>query len=270
LIEPLARWLSCPRCGEQLATGGRLVLVCANGHSFDVNKRGYLTAIDRSAGIAGDTRAILAARAAFLATGAYSPIAELIDHHVPRHPSVSILDSGCGTGYYLARLLESRTDAAALALDASADAVALTVAATGSPGLVADVWKPLPVRSEVADVVLCVFAPRNAVEFARVLSPAGRLLVVTPQPTHLAELRERGAVLGIQDDKLEKLDASLAAQFALETRESLRFDIVVDEATGALLAGMGPAGHHAGAAARGSAYAGPVTVAVDASVYAVR
>jgi 23S rRNA (guanine745-N1)-methyltransferase len=265
--EPLARWLSCPRCGERLAASGRLVLVCANGHSFDINKRGYLTTLDRSAGITGDTRAILDARAAFLASGAYSPIADLVDSLVPRQPGVAILDSGCGTGYYLHRLLHGRPDAVALALDASTDAVALTVAATGAAGLVADVWKPLPVRQGAADVVLCVFAPRNAGEFARMLAPGGRLVVVTPQHEHLHELRERGAVIGIQDDKLEKLDASLAAQFTLASRESLRYSIEVDEPGAALLAGMGPAGHHAALDRASDGYAGSVTVAVDASVY---
>ncbi|CAN5214763.1 methyltransferase domain-containing protein [soil metagenome] len=246
--------------------GGRLVLVCPEGHSYDVNKRGYLTALDSSAGITGDTRPILEARAAFLATEAYSPIADLIDGLVPRHPGISILDSGCGTGYYLSRLLNGRTDAATLALDASPAAVTLTITATGSAGLVADVWKPLPIRSSIADVVLCVFAPRNSAEFARILVPGGILVVVTPQPAHLEQLRERGAVLGIQDDKLGALDSALSARFDLARRESLRYEIEVDELSAAQLAGMGPAGYHD----RGAAYAGSVTVAVDASVYTPR
>jgi 23S rRNA (guanine745-N1)-methyltransferase len=200
----------------------------------------------------------------------------------PAAPGLSLLDSGCGTGYYLSRMLEQRVDWRALALDVSVDAVALATRAAHSPGVVADVWQALPVRDGRADVVLCVFAPRNVSEFARVLAPGGRLIVVTPSRNHLRQLRDAGRVIGMQEDKLAHLDGTLAPTFRLERREALEYDVVLDDAEVSSLASMGPSGHHAMSDGRTDVGAdvgaeGPgdvqrsdgstVTVAVDVSAY---
>jgi 23S rRNA (guanine745-N1)-methyltransferase len=217
-------------------------------------------------GIHGDTRAILEARQRFLSGGHYSPIAALVGELMPDDASLRLLDSGTGTGYYLGSVLEARPDWHALALDVSVDAVTMAVRATGAAGLVADVWQPLPVRDAAADVVLCVFAPRNAAEFARVLSAGGRLIVVTPAPGHLAELRQEGSVIGIQPDKLEHLDAALDGSFVLEERRSLEFTMALGPEDVRALVGMGPSGHHDGLEAASEGVR-PVGVAVDVSVY---
>jgi len=253
--------------------------LCSSGHVYDANKRGYLSLVDRSRGIVGDSPAILAARDRFLAGGHYSPIVNLLDAVAPQDPHLSLLDSGCGTGYYLARLLERRTDWQALALDVSVDAVAQAARAARSPGVVADVWQPLPVRDGRADVVLCVFAPRNVPEFARVLAPEGRLVVVTPAQSHLEQLRDAGRVIGMQADKLAHLDATLVSSFVVDRRESLQYTVELTGDEVDSLASMGPSGHHHaqgasrgsgdGAGALGAAASAltPVTVAVDVSVY---
>ena len=239
--------------------------MCSSGHAFDANKRGYLNLVDRSRGILGDTRDILEARQRFLAAGHYSPVADLIDDALPADVA-DVVDSGCGTGYYAAELMARRPQTRLLELDVSLDAVSLAVRATGAPGVVADVWRPLPIRSERADALLCVFAPRNVDEFARILRPGGRLVVVTPAPEHLRQLREAGRVIGIQPDKLEQLDATLSGPFRLQRRSSAAFDLQLDETAVQDLAGMGPSGHHAAHPETGHS-GSTVTVAVDASVY---
>ena len=190
----------------------------------------------------------------------------------PHEAGLNLLDSGCGTGYYLAGLLERRDDWRALALDVSVDAVAVATRTADSPGLVADVWQPLAVRDDRADVVLCVFAPRNVSEFARVLSAEGRLVVVTPALNHLEQLRDAGRVIGIQDDKLAHLDASLAGPFRLERRESLEYRVRLDDAELDSLASMGPSGHHetvGGPAGDEPNDHTTVTIAVDVSSYSL-
>ena len=159
--------------------------------------------------------------------------------------------------------------------------MAAATRAAHSPGVVADVWRPLPVRDDRADVVLCVFAPRNVPEFARVLAPGGRLVVVTPARQHLGQLRDAGRMIGMQEDKLAHLDASLAEGFRLERRESLAYDVALEEHEVDSLTSMGPTGHHTiggsggGAADSQAPRTGPstrttVTVAVDVSLYAHR
>jgi 23S rRNA (guanine745-N1)-methyltransferase len=193
---------------------------------------------------------------------------------LPQAPALEVLDSGCGTGYYLERILAALPHTRALELDVSVDAVAAAVRATGQPGLVADVWRPLPVRDDRADVVLCVFAPRNSPEFARVLRDGGSLVVVTPAAEHLHQLRDEGRVIGMQDDKLGHLDAALAAEFALQRRERLAYDLELSEAEIGALSGMGPSGHHATSGTPHSPAGQPTTrtvnVAVDVSVYGLQ
>lgn len=179
-----------------------------------------------------------------------------------------MLDSGAGTGYYLGAVLDSLPQPHdALAIDASAAAVTMSIAATGASGLVADVWLPSPVRDARADVVVCIFAPRNAPEFARILRDDGMLIVVTPEHDHLVELRASGLLIGMQQDKLQKLDAALAQHFTLADRTALRYTIELDTAAARDLTQMGPSGHHDSA---GDWPGGAVTVSVTRSVYRMR
>jgi 23S rRNA (guanine745-N1)-methyltransferase len=176
-----------------------------------------------------------------------------------------VVDSGTGSGYYLAQVQSQRSDPVhALAVDASQAAVAMSVAATGSSGLVADVWRPSPIRSARADAVLCVFAPRNPAEFARVLRADATLVTVTPASDHLTELRAAGLLLGMQPDKLSKLDNSLDPHFDLAHRTALRYTVKLDADTASDLTSMGPSGHHE---ITREWPGGSVTVAVDVSTY---
>jgi 23S rRNA (guanine745-N1)-methyltransferase len=243
---------------------GGLVLGCERGHRFDANRRGFLSAIDAGGGIAGDTREILEARARFLDLGHYRPIMDAVAASMPPSPSLRVLDAGSGTGHYLAHVLSAGSDRTGLALDASSPAVALSVARADSPGLVADTWKPLPVRSGRADVILCVFAPRNPAEFARILAPNGALVVVTPAQAHLQELRGAGLTIGMQQDKLEALGTALGPHFSLDHTERVSFTMMLDAHSGGTLAFMGPSGHHERA---GAWQGGDVTAEVDVTVW---
>ena len=216
----------------------------------------------------GDSKAILEARARFLALGLYEPIADAVAAALPSARTLAILDSGAGTGYYLGHVLDRLNDPHdSLAADASAAAVAMSVAATGSCGVVADVWLDSPVRDDRADAILCVFAPRNPSEFARILRAGGTLVVVTPASDHLAELRDAGLLIGMQSDKLAKLDESLQPHFTLGTRSGLRYEVDLSPAAAADLTGMGPSGHHEAA---GPWQGGTATVSVDVSSFTPR
>ncbi len=135
-------------------------------------------------------------------------------------PSVSgrmtMLEVGSGTAYYLASALGDDPVAVGVALDVSK--AAARVAAQADPriaAVVADVWRPLPVRDRCLDAVLCVFAPRNLPEFARVLRPDGLLVVATPRPGHLAGLRDRHGLLEVPADKADQLAAAASEFFEL-------------------------------------------------------
>lgn len=89
-----------------------------------------------------------------------------------------------------------------------------------------------------------VFAPRNPGEFARVLRPAGRLIVVTPRTGHLAELAARTGMLAIEEGKDARLAAAMAAHFDLESAADIDIPLSLTLQQATDLAFMGPAGHH--------------------------
>ncbi|MET0956274.1 MAG: hypothetical protein ABWY68_10015 [Cryobacterium sp.] len=248
---------------SDLSPADSTVLACANGHRFDVNRRGFASLLLGSRKLIGDSAAMLDAREVFLARGWYDGLRAALSHLVAAEPATGVIDIGCGTGYYLRGVLRELavTHAAttprpdepglrALAVDLSSAAVARTVRAgaalsdTSTVGLVADVWSPLPIRDGAAGIVINVFAPRNPAEFHRILRPDGLLAVVVPHPTHLQELRAAGLALDVHGNKTADLVSSLEGLFVLESTEELSSVLPLTPVDVAALIGMGPSSHH--------------------------
>jgi 23S rRNA (guanine745-N1)-methyltransferase len=287
VLSDVCDLLACPLCGS----GFRLLpsaLRCRAGHSFDIARQGYVNLMPGGArpGTA-DTAEMIAAREEFLSAGHYAPlarmVADLAGAAVPPAPApASVLDAGAGTGYYLGVVLDrlgSRPSAPAavgLAMDISARALRRAARAHPAIGaVVCDLWKPFPVRSCAASLIINVFAPRNGAEFRRVLRADGALIVVTPAPGHLAELIRAAELLTVDSRKDERLAASLAGHFTLASRAERAFGLRLSRAGAATLIGMGPSARHADAAvihARLARLAEPiaVTAAFQISVYRPR
>lgn len=270
--------LLCPVCrdGLRFGGGGARTLVCGAGHSFDAAKQGYFNfLVGKGTVFEADSADMVAARFEFLSAGHYQRLADAVaELAAPALMRASgrlglVLDAGTGTGHYLRAVLDrvSRdvavpadpSEGGAPAGDASADSAsaaaigldiskfALRRAARMNPealNLVGDVWQPLPVAENAVDVVTVVFAPRNAPEFARVLRPGGRLVVVTPRPGHLEEVAGLTGMLGIEPAKDERLAASLGRHFAPVDARDLDLALTLSPRDVANLAFMGPAGHH--------------------------
>lgn len=211
-------WLRCPHCALPLARSDQ-ALRCPTGHSFDIARQGYVNLLGRAAPRNADTPSMLEARARFLGAGHYAPLADAVAAQLSG--ATRIVEVGAGTGYYLARALDSNPVSEGLATDVSASAARRAARAhPRASSIVADTWAGLPLRDGAVDALLCVFAPRNPAEFARVLAPGGRLVVAVPTPAHLAELRSRYGLLGVADDKAEAVLASLPG-WSLERLDSL-------------------------------------------------
>lgn len=311
MLSDVSGLLTCPVCGCGLALGPGArpasppasvsapasppvsaswppsALRCANGHSFDIARYGYVNLMTGHArpGTA-DTAEMVTARRAFLAAGHYAPLAEAVADLAAAAASSAassagpsagagaggpyVLDAGAGTGYYLAavlnrlRVLPGYGETAGLALDVSVRALRWAARAHPAAGAVGwDVWKPFPVRDRVASVVLNVFAPRNGPEFRRVLRDDGALIVVTPGPGHLAELVRDAGLLTVDERKDERLSAALGAHFALASQRDVPITLGLTRTGAATLAGMGPSARHTGPdemAGRLAGLAEPVSV----------
>lgn len=251
MLSDAVRSLLCPVCRNSLtliAGPGGSRLSCPEGHSFDAARQGYFNMlVGKGTVFEADTAPMVAARFDFLSKGHYRPLAEAVAELARpalRGPQPTVLDAGTGTGHYLHALLAT-VPAAAIGLDISK--FALRRAARMNPdavNLVSDVWQPLPVADAAVDVVTVVFAPRNAAEFARVLRPGGRLIVVTPRPGHLAEIADQAGMLGIEPAKEERLASSLEGHFAAHSTRELDLELGLGPDDVGNLALMGPAGHH--------------------------
>lgn len=246
-LEPFLDLLRCPACRARLRPD-RGSLRCPAGHTFDIARQGYVSLLTGVRATSGDDAAMVQARNRFLSTGGYAPVRRTLTRMtadaLPGRGTV--VDIGCGTGYYLAGVLDHLPGARGLGLDASARA--LRSAARAHPRAAAaswDVFRPFPLADRAADVVLDVFAPRNPAEFHRVLRPTGRLIVIRPVERHLAELRGRiPGMVTIDPDKEQRLRQALDPYFeAAETRH-VEYTAPLTRQEAIDLVGMTPSARH--------------------------
>lgn len=272
--------LRCPHC-ESALTRTDSGAVCDAGHAFDAARQGYINLKTRNSS-AGDDADMIASRTAVLDAGVFEPLLSRLAAVVAesrlraRGQGGVILDVGAGPGVHLARVLQADAATVGIALDSSK--YAARRAARAHPrvtSVVADVWDRLPLSTGTVAVLLNVFAPRNGSEFARVLRSDGSLVVVTPRPDHLAELREPFDLLRVDPRKSERVDAELGDRFIRAHTEEVRWQTVVARSVASAIVRMGPSAHHVevemiARAARNLDESLLITGAVDLTIYQIR
>lgn len=193
---------------------------------------------------------MVAARAHFLSAGHHAPLTDAVTTLTSAHAASHglILEVVAGTAYYLAQCLDRLPGRHGLAVDLSKHAARrATKAHTRIAAVVADIWSRIPLAQSSVAMALDVFAPRNPRELRRTLRDDGAFLVVTPAPSHLAELRQPLALLDIDRRKEERLPDAFAPFFRCHVQESLtwRMELKRDERhfTGRDAAFRAPHGH---------------------------
>jgi 23S rRNA (guanine745-N1)-methyltransferase len=170
-------------------------VVCPRGHSFDIARSGYINLLqpqERRAARPGDSAAAVAARRRLHDRGVTEALRVAVSEAVRATSSDSVLDAGCGDGFYLGAL-RSETGCEAHGVDISTPAV--DAAARRYPQcewVIANADRALPYTDHSFHILLSITARMNAAEFRRVLRDDGRLLVALPAPDDLIELRGTG------------------------------------------------------------------------------
>ncbi len=224
----------CPVCHAVLAEEDRR-FVCGAGHSFDRASHGWVNLLTRqNKGGHGDNREMLIARRNFLDRGYYAPLSYRLSSCVSdlmRQQGITaplVVDAGCGEGYYSACLsgaLEQQgMTPSVVGLDISREALRLAHQRLPHAKLAVGGLYDMPVADEVADVLLCFFAPLVPQEFARVLKKEGLLCMAVPGPRHLFALKE---VLYTTPYENDLRDTELSG-FYLQKEEAVRTTICVD------------------------------------------
>jgi 23S rRNA (guanine745-N1)-methyltransferase len=237
--------LRCPVCADGLALDGRTAR-CPRGHAYDLAKQGYLNLLPAASnGIEGDSAEMVGARTIFLGTGHYAAIRDALIIATELGPDDLVVEVGAGTGYYLAGVLGLAPQRRGIALDVSkfaARRVAKVDSRIGS--VVCDAWQELPLLDGSAQLMLNVFAPRNAAEMARVLAPTGRLLVVTPNQQHLSELVDVLGLVSVDEEKDRRLQESLSGEFVRIGSEAIEETMRLDRTAVEQLVLMTPSARH--------------------------
>ena len=186
----------CPICGQPLEREERSYL-CPKRHCYDVAKEGYvnlLPANRKNSKDPGDDKDMVAARTRFLEGEHYAPLRDALAALVLERNPGTILDSGCGEGYYTAgvcaALRERGMDTRVAGVDLSRSALKKAARRTKEAEFaVASVYH-LPVADHSAHLLLNCFSPLALEEFRRVLQPGGTYLYVVPGAKHLWELKQ--------------------------------------------------------------------------------
>lgn len=221
-------FLICPVCGKKLVKDGR-TCVCEKGHSFDVARQGYvnlLTVTQKRSKNPGDTRDMVLARREFLSRGYYRPIAdtvaELFLPLLPEEPT--LLDAGCGEGYYLSELMQHYPEGTFLGIDISKEAVRYASGSNKRALWITASAAHMPIEDFSLDGVMSMFALSVPGEFLRVLKPGGYYLEVTSGREHLMGLKR--LIYSQITEKQEKTAAALPG-FALFSTRTLEFPLTL-------------------------------------------
>ena len=184
---------ACPICRENLALV-ESSLKCKNRHSFDLAKSGYVNLAPQIKQSANYDKENFQNRQQILEAGFYQAILEAVSDLLSNSKNAkTILDIGCGEGFYSRKLQESHPDKTFYAFDISKDSV--QIAAKSEPNwavnwFVGDLAR-LPIKDTSMDILLDIFSPANYGEFKRILKENGLLIKVIPTENHLKEIRQR-------------------------------------------------------------------------------
>jgi 23S rRNA (guanine745-N1)-methyltransferase len=237
---------------------------CANGHSFDNSRQGYvhLLPVQNKRSLApGDSKEMVAARQRFLNAGYYQPIAAAVAQSVAEafktlcegaehQPGIkepfACLDAGCGEGYYLRQLEASLSgqkheqQLSLVGLDISKPAVLAAAKQSKTTRWLVASNANIPLADESLSCILSLFGFPVYPEFRRVLRPGGRVIVVNAGPDHLRELRE--VIYPVLKPEVNKPNASEAPPgFQTIGRHTINFSLaLVDESAIADLLAMTP------------------------------
>lgn len=214
--------LMCPVCQSPLILNHKQWL-CENKHSYDIAKQGYVNlhmVQHKHSKSPGDTPEAVQARRRFLMAGYYQPLQQKVVEIIKELNIATALDIGCGEGYYTEQMAKSVQQM--VAVDIAKNAVQTAAKTSQQENIIWTVatGAVLPVLQNSIDLCTSLFSPLPKQEMLRVLKAQGYLLVVTPAPKHLYQMR----ALLFESVKLhepEKFLSQLQPEFKLIRQETV-------------------------------------------------
>ncbi|WP_213619339.1 putative RNA methyltransferase [Paenibacillus sp. J22TS3] len=199
LLTACTDLLRCPVCTRPMSVVNNTNLTCANKHSYDISKYGYVNLLSRPASTKYG-KPLFESRRVISEHGLFEPVDHWISQYIQGSSQsccrpVALLDAGCGEGSHLSYIHESltsiyeHTGIVGVGLDIAKEGVQMASKRGSSlVWLVADLARS-PLSDDQFDYILNFLSPSNYAEFGRLLKEDGRIIKVVPGPDYLRELR---------------------------------------------------------------------------------
>lgn len=227
----------CPVCSQPL-TVHETSLVCSTGHTYDINRKGYVDLRRTAYHSDHYTADFFEARRSVLEAGLYTELITTLRAVCERFDidTDQAADVGCGDGF-ITRALGIGTG-----IDISLEGIAVAARGGGTTRWVCADGAQLPLVPGTASSIFNIFAPARYDEFAAAC-PQGLLVKVIPGSRHMRQLR---SLVGLESEthsqaqKLFEENVTVIGQFETEAT------VAVDETvTAARLLSMSPVGFSA-------------------------
>ena len=165
---------------------------CENRHQFDFAKEGYVNLLpvqNKKSKQPGDNLDMVQARRAFFSTDHYHFLRQEIANLISLSSPQTLLDLGCGEGFYTHLFAKELPECDVYGLDISKSAVKYAAKRYKEANFSVASAKQAPFADESMDCVVTVFAPVFEQELQRLVRSTGKVILVNPGPKHLFELK---------------------------------------------------------------------------------
>ena len=190
----------CPVCRKSLSEEDKKY-VCPDSHTFDKARQGYVNLLmpnKRHSQSPGDSKEMVMSRRSFLENGKYDVFSdklnEIAREYLNGSQKLSVLDCGCGEGYYDGRLCKHldklKINYEVFGFDISKEAVKAAAGKYKNLHLAVASSFDMPVKSNSIDLAINMFSPMVENEILRVLKNGGYLIYAVPGKMHLMGLKK--------------------------------------------------------------------------------
>lgn len=182
--------LRCPVCKEKIEKKDDKTYACRQNHCFDIAKKGYVNFLlcnQMRSKLPGDNKQMVEARQLFLEKGYYGIFLEKLQTIIDDYNPKTILDAGCGEGYYTGGIYSPHRTV--IGVDISKSALQKAAPKNKEITYIAASLFELPLLDKSVDLLFSLFAPYAGKEFHRVLKKNGIMVLGIPGEDHLLELK---------------------------------------------------------------------------------
>lgn len=185
-VQQYEEFFQCPICKSAMQLSELGQLQCTNRHAFDIAKQGYLNLLQKPMQ-SMYSKELFEARFDVISSGLYDEVQQAIASKLTHG---LILDTGCGEGSHLTRIIAAADkDVYGVGIDIAKEGIlAAAKFNSGSIWTVGDLANS-PFQASSFETILNFLSPANYEEFKRLLAPGGQLIKVIPGENYLKELR---------------------------------------------------------------------------------